>query len=290
MTADGCASLAAESLAAPREGWRGQLQLQFVARAGRTVLARGAHQGPLRVQRLLYPESPDTAQVILLHPPGGLVHGDRLHHDLRLESGARVQFTTPGASKFYGGGTRVARSEVCLQVAARAGAEWFPQETIVFDGALGGASLDVDLETGGSFGGWEILCFGRPAAGERFEHGHWHQRLCVRVDGRLTWFEQAVLQGGDARFRDPAALDGHAVSGTFLVAGLGDAELPMTELQATTAEAPAQFGVTVLPELLVGRYLGDSAEAARHYFSALWTLLRPRLCGRAFVPPRIWST
>jgi urease accessory protein len=49
-------------------------------------------------------------------------------------------------------------------------------------------------------------------------------------------------------------------------------------------------GVTLLPELLVVRYLGHDAETARRYFEQLWALLRPELIGRAAVPPRIWTT
>jgi len=48
--------------------------------------------------------------------------------------------------------------------------------------------------------------------------------------------------------------------------------------------------LTRLPHVLVARYLGDSAIAARTYFATLWRLLRPALAGREAVEPRIWST
>ena len=38
--------------------------------------------------------------------------------------------------------------------------------------------------------------------------------------------------------------------------------------------------MTRLPEVLVARYRGDSASAARTYFATLWRLLRPRVAGR----------
>ncbi len=290
MNADSAGIADGAVASAQRPGWLGRLQLGFEQDDGRTLLRHRVHQGPLRVQKLLYPEHPDTAQVILLHPPGGVVHGDRLEYELQLGAGARVQFTTPGANKFYGGGSRTATSNVHLHIAARAGAEWFPQETILFDGALARTSLAVEIETGGRFGGWEIICFGRAAAGERFDRGHWQQKLSISVDGRPLWFEQASLRGGDPRFDAPAGLDGHAVCGTFVIAGHGDMTLPMEALREQAAEPPAQYGICALPEVFVARYLGDSAEDARRYFSALWTVLRPGLCGRAFVPPRIWRT
>jgi len=48
--------------------------------------------------------------------------------------------------------------------------------------------------------------------------------------------------------------------------------------------------VTLLPGLLVGRYLGASSEAAKHYFMQLWQIARPAVSGREAVEPRIWRT
>lgn len=275
---------------AGQSDWRGRLHLELEHVDGRTRMRRQWHEGPLRVQKLLYPEYPDTAEITLLHPPGGLVQGDQLEIYLHLDSHVRAQFTTPGATKFYGGGVRKASCDVLIYIAADALVEWFPQETILFDGALGSATLSVEIEPGGRFSGWDVLCFGRTASGERFDHGRWHQRLRITVDGIPQWIEQSTLEGGDPRFASPAGFDGCSVCGTFFVAGHGDTRLPMEQLRVHSADPPAVYGVSALPEMLVARYLGNSVESARRYFSALWTELRPLLMDRPFVPPRIWST
>ena len=49
-------------------------------------------------------------------------------------------------------------------------------------------------------------------------------------------------------------------------------------------------GLTLLGDLLVGRYLGDSAEEARAMFAGWWANVRPLLAGCPAVRPRIWST
>ena len=51
-----------------------------------------------------------------------------------------------------------------------------------------------------------------------------------------------------------------------------------------------ESAVTRLPGLLIARYRGASAEAARHYFAVLWGRARPALTGREAVTPRIWNT
>ena len=60
--------------------------------------------------------------------------------------------------------------------------------------------------------------------------------------------------------------------------------------QATSRESGARWGVSAMPQLFVGRYLGHSAEAAREWFVALWQQLRPTMIGREAALPRIWNT
>ncbi|MCP5132350.1 MAG: urease accessory protein UreD [Gammaproteobacteria bacterium] len=60
----------------------------------RTVLGQCTHQGPLQVQRPFYPEGPEVCHVAILHPPGGVVGGDELRLDARIETGAHALLTT----------------------------------------------------------------------------------------------------------------------------------------------------------------------------------------------------
>ena len=49
-------------------------------------------------------------------------------------------------------------------------------------------------------------------------------------------------------------------------------------------------GLTLMEDLLVARYLGDSSGAAKKLFQELWAWLRPHLTGRKPCVPRIWAT
>ena len=46
------------SEAAPHNAWRALLSLDYAFENGRTVLVRRKHEGPLAVQKSLYPEGP----------------------------------------------------------------------------------------------------------------------------------------------------------------------------------------------------------------------------------------
>jgi urease accessory protein len=48
--------------------------------------------------------------------------------------------------------------------------------------------------------------------------------------------------------------------------------------------------VTLLPGVLVARWLGPACEPGREWFSRLWACVRPALTGLSAATPRIWNT
>ena len=269
--------------------WRARLELEFERRAARTVLSARRHDGPLVIQKPLYPEGDEVCHAIIVHPPGGIVGGDEL--ELRADLGAEASalLTTPGAAKWYRSAGDWARQRVIFNVAGAASLEWLPQETIVFDGARADAGLDVELSGNGAFIGWEILCLGRTGSAERFSSGEWRSRTTLKRDGKPLWFERACLAGNDRALESPVVMAGEPVVATLLAAS---DKLTPPLLAACREIAPlrGQGAITLLPGLLVGRYLGGSSEAAKFYFTKLWQAIRPAVIGRTAVEPRIWRT
>src|SRR5260221_9486759 len=87
--------------ALPAQPWRARLALDFECRAQRSVLAARRHDGPLVVQKPLYPEGDSVCHAIVVHPPAGIAGGDELEVGMRAQAGAPVLLTTPGAGKWY---------------------------------------------------------------------------------------------------------------------------------------------------------------------------------------------
>lgn len=271
--------------------WHARLELDFELRAGTTVLARREHFGPLRVQKALYPEGEAVCHAIVLHPPSGIAGGDRLEIRAQVGSGAHALLTTPGAGKWYRSAGPLAEQRLAFTVAAGGTLEWLPQETIVFAGARAAMDTRVELAADARFIGWEVLCLGRRASGERFAHGALNLATRIQRDGRPIWLERGRIDGGGDLLDSPAGLAGFTITGTLLASG---ASVGPDLLAACRAVAPsesgARHGLSALPDLLVARYLGHSSEAARNWFIELWHLLRPTFAGREAVPPRIWNT
>ena len=273
--------------------WHARLRLGFSRVGERTILHENRHHGPLRVQKALYPEGGAVCQAIVLHPPSGMAGGDQLAISVDAGPGAHVQLTTPGAGKWYRSGGAAASQQIDFTAGAGVTLEWLPQETILFNGAQSRMETRVSLAPDSRYIGWEILCLGRVAAGERFERGRFDLFCRVDRDSRPIWVERGGFDGSDPMLYSPAGWAGATVCGTLLCTF---PELPQQAtglLEACRGIAPADgasHALSVLPGILVARYLGDDSEAARHWFAALWGILRPACCGRPAVIPRIWNT
>ncbi len=276
---------------APAAGWHGRLALAFERRGARTVLVRARAQMPLAVQRAFYPQGEEVCHVLVLHPPGGMVGGDRLDIEVTLASQARALVTTPSAARWYRATARAAQ-QVTVRVAAGAQLEWLPLETIVFDGAIASQHLQAELAPGARFAAWEVVRFGRSARGERFTRGSWRTAMEITRAGRPLWIDRQQLAGGSALLRSAYGLAGQPVAGTF--AWLGDAApdalLEAARLAWREGAYPGEAGVTRLPEGLLCRYRGPSSAAARAWFARVWDLLRRHAWGAGTTIPRIWST
>ena len=174
--------------------WCAELQLGFKRDHARTVLAHRKHVGPLVVQRPFYPEG-DVCHVYLVHPPGGIVGGDRLHLNVTVGANAHALITTPAATKFYRaapGKHALLRQE--LQVTGGT-LEWLPQETILFREADASMATVARIDSRSRFFGWELTCYGRPASSELFNAGRARQHFELWIDDRPTLLDHLRIDG-----------------------------------------------------------------------------------------------
>ena len=288
-------------LDASTTGWSARLNLRFQPRdvngTQRTVMTERNHFGPLRILKPLYPEGDTICHAVIVHPPGGIVAGDSLAVNLRVDGGAHALATTPGAQKWYRSTGAAASAITRLHVADDARLEWMPQETMVFDGARATQALEVTLAPKARFFGWEMLCLGRTTRGERFATGEFRQSIClVRADGSAPmWRESMVLSGNDPLMASTLGFRDLPVSATAWIA------LPDVESGFATADAlaavRAEFGDAPLaaasaPEtgLIVIKAMGDAPEAVRNLLIGVWKKIRLQVFSCQAILPRIWST
>lgn len=275
-------------------GWQATLTLEFTEQGGRSYLAKREHSGPLVIQKTLHPEGAGVCHGIVVHPPGGVAGGDELTLNVRLNHGAHVLLTTPGAGKWYKANGQYASQHLNIDVQNGACFEWLPQENILFDGAQVKFSAKVNLAADAKYAGWEIICFGRQAQEELWRNGSLHQSLNFRRENECVWNELACLKPEQQLMQSVVGLGGNAVSASFvIVAGAVPSELLVAcrEIQPKLAlDLSAKYGVTALPEVFSARYVGQSAQCARQYFEQLWQIMRPWYAVCEVTRPRIWNT
>ena len=274
------------------QGWQAQLDLRFALThsqiGARTILQRSYHKGPLRVQRPFYPED-QLAHIYILHPPGGVVGGDRLSIQLELLPGAKVLSTTPGSGKFYLSAGRTARLEQRLHIKAGASLEWLPQENILFAGARLHTTTTIEVEDDGRFIGWDVTCLGRVSSHERFDRGKFYSRLMFYHNQRLLLVEnQRVLD--EQSLEAAAGLRNQPLQATLLAFPCTEELLQPVRAKLSVQGTSSLIAATVVDGLLVVRALGSNSEALRQQLISLWQVLRPLLLDRPVVQPRIWAT
>jgi urease accessory protein len=273
-----------------RPAWKAELALVFRHLDHRTFVAERRHEGPLVVQKPLYPEGPTVCHSVLVHAPGGIAGGDSLSLNLALEGNARALITTPAATKWYKADGRTAKQTTHISAACGAVLEWLPLESILFDQADAVIAAAVTLNGDAVFAGWEIACLGRRASGESFREGALRQSLEIRRGERLIWNDRLAFEGGDRMLTSPAGLHGHHVTGSMAVAGPGALPADLLETCRNLTTVSGEGRVTALPEIVCARYLGGSAEHAKSYFESIRHVLRPWYAALHAHRPRIWDS
>ncbi len=263
-------------------GWSAELKLRFVDRGGKTCIGARRHFGPLLVQRPFYPEGA-PCHVYVLHPPGGVVGGDRLVLDVHLEAGSHALLTMPGATKFYRSAGPVSVLKQHFHLAEGSTLEWLPPGNICFSGARVSLENRFSLAPGARLLAWETLCLGRPVMGESFSHGALDSRLVIDMPDDPGLHERLRIDGGYL-----SKLAGYPLQATFCAAPATPELLEQARALLESLTVPA--GATLLGQLLVVRLLDHDNQRLQSTLARLWQSLRPAITGLAPCPPRIWAT
>ncbi|WP_432473958.1 urease accessory protein UreD [Amphritea sp. HPY] len=303
----------AEDLLSDSSRWPAELSLGFASSNRGVVLKYSRHNGPLYIQKPFYPEGQQLAHVYLLHPPGGLVSGDKLKINVAMAQKAQALITTPGAGRVYRARSdrTLQHQQVTLELAENSTLEWLPQETIIYPGANTRLDTQVSLSAGARFIGWEITCLGLPENAMRFDTGQLQQCFQIKKQGRIALCEHLLLDDqsrntftGLAGF-GARPINGLMIAGPFSESAQVDILIEQLRQQCnyispegrTLNENPLNIsspdelaGVSHTGDFLLIRYLGHSSEQARELFNQCWALIRPKLLGLPNIPPRIWAT
>ncbi|MFZ9298453.1 MAG: urease accessory protein UreD [Hylemonella sp.] len=274
--------------------WHATLDLDY-SQPHHKTLAHFRHSGPLRILQSLYPEGDAVCHNVLIHPPGGLVGGDTLEINIKVQGQAHGLLTTPGATRFYRSSSEPAEQALHAHLAAGARLEWLPLETIAFNLCNARNKAVFQLDPGAEMLGWDVTALGLPSSNLPFVQGNFSQHL--ELSG--VWREQACLDGTDHRLLDGAlGLAGKRCLATlFFLSGKPIVperrELALAQARSLMNNHPLQMssGATCPnPQVMLVRVLSDRVEPALNLLKALRASWRHSMWGMQAPAPRTWAT
>jgi len=278
-----------------KESWHARLELGYKKTQHKTILSHRLHKGPLVVQKSFYPEK-NVCHSYLIHPPGGIVGGDILELEAKLNADSHALITTPAANKFYRSNQDLAKLTNVIRIKENAILEWLPQETIFYNDCAAKIQTEFDLDDGAHLTCWEINCYGRPAGNEFFKKGVVMQKIIVRRNGIPFYIDRNVIDGESSMMNAKWGLNNFPVMATMLVTLNTKSNSASNEVKMETIKELQEhterriMSCTQHNDLLIIRYFGFHAREALAFFARCWSITRPQLIKKQSCPPRIWET
>jgi len=274
--------------------WNASLILRYQRRHATTTVAH-KHLGPLRIFHSHYPQGPGLCHNVLIHPPGGLVGGDRLDIRIHAEAFCHALLTTPGATRFYRSLGADATQSIDIELEQGAKLEWLPMETLAYPGCQAVNSLRAKLAPEAQLLAWEVTALGLPISGQPFDSGFLQQRIEIAD----CWLDQGRIDALDKRLMDsPLGLAGQRCLGTLVLASGSPwpsqtREALLQSARDSLAQSPTatRSGATCTHDrVLVVRALGPLVEPVMQTLKAAWRNVRACAWGSEAAEPRIWKT
>ena len=276
--------------------WFAQLELGFKGAENRTVLEHRKHHGPVRVQKMLWPEKTGVCHAIIVHPPAGIAGGDHLTFQMSAEQAAHALVTTPGAGKWYKTNQKQAFQHIDITVKDASIFEWLPQETMLFNGAHANSETRVILEDAASFIGWDMLVLGCQARHETFIEGSYQNRFQLYRNNKLLVTDRLSFSGNDRWLSSCLGMNGHAVMASFWAVPPEKfrskfyLDQQIDQIRELIMRMDIKVTLTLLDDVVTARYLGDDVRQCHDAFAAIRAKLRRDWFDLDEEFPRIWRT
>lgn len=259
----------------------GGLRATFRVRDGLTALATLAETDGYRMR---CPRTGTGCEGVMINTGGGVAGGDTVTFDMASGPGADVLLTTPSADRVYralpGPSANIA---IRLSVANAARLVWWPQETILYDGARLRRTLAADVAPTGHLLAAECTVFGRTAHGEAVTNGLFRETWRITRGGRLVFADDTRLEV-DIASRLAAPTTAAAAHATALIVFVSpDAEDQLDAVRAKFASSKlsgCRIAATTFDGVLLVRAVATDAGALRAVLAGIATFLSRRPASR----------
>lgn len=223
--------------------------------------------------RALFPQNGSAGlTAVFLNTSGGVTGGDCLALAAHVQKGSELTLTSQTAERVYQSvGDQVAKISVNLTLEEKTKLNWFPQETILFNGSRLRRAFNVNMAKNARLLMVEPLIFGRAAMGETLTEASINDQWKIRREGRLIFADMLHLSGNiqETLKRKSIANTAGAMAGFLLVCP--DAEKHLAPIRALLSD---MGGVSLIREgVLFGRILAQDGFDLRRSLVPVLTQL-----------------
>ncbi|WP_395309966.1 urease accessory protein UreD [Mycobacterium sp. AMU20-3851] len=176
----------------------GELTVRTTADAAGVTRITGLRQRyPQRVTTALHTDAayPRAAMLCVQSPSGGTFSDDDLHTRVHCGAGTHLHLTSQAATQVFAGSGPGARHRIEFTAEPGAVLEYLPKTIIPQSDSVFVQKIDVDVDAGGVYIGWDALAAGRIAHGERFRYATIDNSFTVRSQGRLIARDRQRITG-----------------------------------------------------------------------------------------------
>lgn len=268
------------------------LQLHFELRDGRTRLVRNFSAGHQIVRQVHYMDSamPDMAVVFIQAVSAGVLQGDRVRIEIKVDDGARALVTTQSATKVFAMNANYASQRIDVSVGKGAYAEVMMDPLIICSGARLYNEINLEVDPTGVLIYDEHLTPGRVAHGESWQFDHFYSRMrCSRPNGDLITADTNVLAPKKSPVTTPGLFGGNSDMGVTYVIAEGHSDLPRLAdaMHDSVQDRDGVLGSASVLPFAAGahcRLLGMSTSRTERAMHACWRAARQELLGVEVTP------
>jgi len=215
-------------------GRRARLDLVFIERSGRTVLAHSYAEPPMRIGRCF--EAGGWAHLIVASSAPGIFGGDSVEQSIRVRPGARVRLTSQSAVQLHPSPSKVPASLVSQYDVSAGGELCCTWDTVIpFAGSSIVQRIDIAIEPGARLWWSDAMMCGREGSGERWLFERFEHQLSVRCGDTLSFLERYAIEPARRPVSAPWVAGDAAYVGTIIRAGYGDRPADAERVHRTLA-------------------------------------------------------
>jgi urease accessory protein len=272
------------------------LHFEVAPTSQRTIMRVLEAQPPLKVVRAF--ESEYGAALVHLHNvSGGVLGGDHLTLQARVDAGAHAQITTTSATRIYR--NRMDRPPSFqlneITVGEHALLELLPDPLIPFANSAYQQRTAIQLADSAGLFWWETVAPGREARNECFDYDLLGLEVDIQAKGRPIALEYVRLEPKLRSLSSSGRLGAYRYFSTFYICRVGLPAAQWTSLEAELGRLAGQlsgtneilWGVsTLVRDGLVVRGLACEGRSLTSGLLAFWQAAKQALYGQVAIPPR----